>query len=314
VAVDRTERLLNLVFCLMASRRAVPRSFIRANVTGYDGSASDDAFERMFERDKDELRAMGIPIETVMSGAEVEGYRITHEDYALDDLRFSPSELSVLAVAAQVWETAARQPAAATALRKIEALDGNEGAGSLLIGVTGTSALSMPAIVPLLRAIRRRQRVRFDYRKPDASQTETRKVEPWALVAWRGAWYLVGLDVDRTSQRVFRLSRIDGTVTAWGPDDAFSIPRDKDPRSAVGDWIGDSSSRTVHVQVSPGAGASLRLRGSLAGDVVSVTCADGLDVVPEILSAGPDAIVIEPRDVREVVMQRLQTLIAGHTR
>ena len=65
--------------------------------------------------------------------------------------------------------------------------------------------------------------------------------------------------------------------------------------------------------MSPGTGASLRLRGSLAGDVVSVTCADGLDVVPEILSAGPDAVVLEPRDVREVVVQRLQTLIVEHT-
>lgn len=312
MADERTERLLNLVFCLMASRRAVPRAFIRDNVQGYGDSPSEDAFARMFERDKDELRAMGIPIETVMNGVEVEGYRITHEDYALENLSFTSAELSVLAVAAQVWETAARQPVAATALRKIEALDGIEIATSLSVGARTPLANPLPTIGPLLRALRKRQRVKFTYRKPSGSQAEKRHVEPWALVSWRGAWYLVARDAERDGRRVFRLSRIEGGITTVAAEDAYSIPRDEDPRTAVGSWIGDEPRRAVRVRVDDAGAGALRVRGTIDGNVVSVYCSDGLEAVPDILAAGPAAVVIDPEDVREVVIERLTTIAEAH--
>ena len=125
VRIERTERLLNLVLCLMATRRAVARSDIHASVPGYGPVASGPAFERMFERDKDELRGMGIPVETVFDAhGDIEGYRIARDQYALPPLDFTSAELAVIALAAGVWDEAILGPSATTALRKIEAVQG----------------------------------------------------------------------------------------------------------------------------------------------------------------------------------------------
>ena len=80
---------------------------------------------RMFERDKDELRSMGIPVDTVTdTSGEVVGYRIVEESYALQPIDFTVDERAAVAVAAQVWSRAAIAPVAGTALRKLESLDG----------------------------------------------------------------------------------------------------------------------------------------------------------------------------------------------
>ena len=119
---DKTERLLNLVFAMMSTRRAISRSDIRENVAGYEDARSDEAFERMFERDKDELRSMGLPIDTVSDSlGEVLGYRISPSEYEFVDLELSPEDIIVLGVAAQVWDQAVLSAPAQTALRKIEA-------------------------------------------------------------------------------------------------------------------------------------------------------------------------------------------------
>ena len=122
--VERTERLLNLVICLMATTTAVPRAAIRAQIPGYMQAASDSAFERMFERDKDELRSMGIPVETVVDASgEVRGYRIPQEDYALQDLDLNLAERAAVVVGSQVWGQALIAPLAGSALRKLQSVD-----------------------------------------------------------------------------------------------------------------------------------------------------------------------------------------------
>ncbi len=119
---DKTERLLNLVFAMMSTRRAISRSDIRDNVAGYEDPSSDKAFERMFERDKDELRSMGLPIETVTDVmGDILGYRISASEYEFIDLELTPVDIIVLGVAAQVWDQAVLSAPAQTALRKIEA-------------------------------------------------------------------------------------------------------------------------------------------------------------------------------------------------
>ena len=60
----KTERLLNLVIALLSTRMPLSKARIRAAVPQYHGTASDEAFDRMFERDKDELRELGIPLVT----------------------------------------------------------------------------------------------------------------------------------------------------------------------------------------------------------------------------------------------------------
>src|ERR1035438_111996 len=109
----KTERLLGLVVCLLSSERYLTATQIRDAVPGYPESF--DAFKRMFERDKEELREIGVPLETGSNSAveEEAGYRIPRQAYVLPEIRLEPDEAAVLALAARVWRQAGRGRAAA---------------------------------------------------------------------------------------------------------------------------------------------------------------------------------------------------------
>src|SRR5262249_56461893 len=113
----KTERLLNLVVCLLATRRYLTAGQIRRAVPGYP--ESDEAFKRMFERDKEELRDLGIPLQVGADGEEEAGYRIPPQAYELPELRLAPDEAAVLGLAARVWQRASLAEAASGALLKL---------------------------------------------------------------------------------------------------------------------------------------------------------------------------------------------------
>src|SRR5258708_33207087 len=117
----KTERLVSVVVGLVASQGYLAATQIRAAVPGY--LESFDAFKRMFERDKEELRALGIPFDMGTNGAldDEVGYRIPRQAYELPDIRLEPDEAAVLAVAARVWHRAELAGAAAGALLKLRA-------------------------------------------------------------------------------------------------------------------------------------------------------------------------------------------------
>ena len=116
----KTERLLNLVICLLATRRPLTAEQIRQAVPGYDRD-SDEAFQRMFERDKNELRELGIPIRVERDWEGELGYRIERQAYELPEIKLEPDEAAVLGLAAQVWQRAALAGAASGALLKLRA-------------------------------------------------------------------------------------------------------------------------------------------------------------------------------------------------
>src|SRR5947209_8770618 len=92
VSSRRTERLLNLVICLLHTRSFLTADRIRDLVPGYDETPSEEAFKRAFERDKEDLRDLGIPLETGTNSAfdEEPGYRIARRDYALPEIVLEP--------------------------------------------------------------------------------------------------------------------------------------------------------------------------------------------------------------------------------
>ena len=98
---------MNLVIALLSTHGFITAERIRASVAGYAESPSDEAFSRMFERDKNELRDLGIPLETgrVSSFDPAEGYRINRNAYALPDIELTAQEAAAVAVAAQLWES-----------------------------------------------------------------------------------------------------------------------------------------------------------------------------------------------------------------
>ena len=117
MATAKAERLLNLVIALVNSPRYRTALWIRDKVAGYSDAPNDEAFFRTFERDKQELRELGIPVQTPTTGED--GYRIPPVDFALPPLSFTPAEAAALALAGRLWETTALATAGSGALRKI---------------------------------------------------------------------------------------------------------------------------------------------------------------------------------------------------
>lgn len=323
VRADRTERLLNLVLCLMATRRAVSRADIHSSVPGYGPVASGAAFERMFERDKDELRSMGVPVETVIDPhGDVEGYRIAREEYALPPLDFSAAELAVIALAARVWDEAILGPSATTALRKIEAVQGQPARAveESLVRVQVSAADA--ALLPLMAALRERRVVTFDYRPTATSGIARRRVDPWGIISKDGRWYLLAFDHDRSATRVFRLSRIVGTVNVTAQPQAHPADPEVDLVSLVMQSEPESEAR-ARVRVQAGAGAHLRRMADAPLDsltpldpftagVINVTAPNLMHLVAALCSAGEHAVVQGPPEVRDDVIARLQAVARRH--
>jgi len=312
--VERTERLLNVVFCLLGSARAVSRADIRRLVLGYDPDASDGAFERMFERDKDELRGMGIPVETVLDAhGEVEGYLIARQTTA-EDLNFNADELALLALAAATWQEAILEASATTALRKIESISGDAPAVRDLEGVRVTATDA--ALLPLMAALREQHVVTFDYHGRSDAQPERRSVDPWGLVAHLGNWYFVGHDHARDQRRTFRVSRISGAVTVTARQREVGPPIGMNLTEIV---RGEDAVHpiTAKVWIRGGHAAALRQANALhlspfddAEIDISAISVDAL--VTQICAAGDGVTVIEPDEIRQLVRQSLASIMRAH--
>ncbi len=133
----KTERLLNLVICLLSTTRPLSAEQIRFAVPGYD-PANDEAFQRMFERDKNELREIGIPIEVQKDPWEDDpGYRIVKQSYELPEITLEPDEAAVLGLAAQVWQRASLAEAAGGAMLKLQGGRGRDRPGRRASGAAG---------------------------------------------------------------------------------------------------------------------------------------------------------------------------------
>ncbi|WP_019813246.1 helix-turn-helix transcriptional regulator, partial [Saccharomonospora saliphila] len=217
MSTARAERLVNLVLALLSTRQYLSAERIRAIVPGYVEAAGDEAFSRMFERDKTELRDLGIPLETGRNSVfdPVEGYRIARRDYELGDIDLAADEAAAVALAVRLWDSPELTGQAHGALVKLRAagVEVDDQSSTLVEPRVHTE----PAFSPLLSAVRRGCVVRFDYRRADSPERRARTVEPWGVVSWRARWYLVGHDRDRAAPRCFRLSRIIGAVRTLGP-------------------------------------------------------------------------------------------------
>ena len=316
----RTERLVNLVICLLSTRQYLPASRIRQAVPGYDTGAEsgdqvkiDEAFKRMFERDKAELRELGIPLETGRNSAfDVEdGYRIARRDYELPDIELAPDEAAAVGLAARLWQSAGLADATRGALLKLRAagVDVDEGA---TMGVEPRVNATEPAFGRCLEAVRARQPVSFSYRGASREPPAQRSVEPWGVVSWHGRWYLVGHDRMRNAIRCFRLSRIVGEVELVGAAGEVIVPDGVDLVAAVASDA-PRGRLTARVRVRPRAAAGLRRNFPVVGtdgedDVLEVAYSDPERLADRIAGYGSAAVVLDPPEVREAVIHRLRRM------
>lgn len=322
MATSKVERLTNLVIALLSTRGFITAEKIRATVAGYSDSRSDDAFSRMFERDKSELRDLGIPLETGRVSAldPTEGYRINREAYALPSVELTPDEAAAVAVATRLWESPELITATQGALLKLRAagVDVDPDAPVTIASTAGLPGLrgSENVLGVLLSAIDSRQAVQFPHRPSRSEPYTTRTVEPWGVVTHKGRWYLVGHDRDRDATRVFRLSRIGAEVTPIGPVGAVTRPEGVDLRKIVAEKVTEAPTG-VHAQVwvADGRATALRRAGKslgprrLAGrdgEVIELDIGSSDRLVRDITGYGADAVVLEPPSLRDDVLSRLR--------
>ncbi len=328
MAESKTERLLQVVLCLTQSRRYVTKDQLRLAIPDYSACPTTDAFERMFERDKNELRELGVPLETGAPGIvdDDPGYRIDRDAYALPPLRLTREEMTAVALAARVWREPGPANAAARALLKLQA------GGAATVGPTELPAIEPrlsggeAAFEPLTTAVSARRPVRFRYQGARDTDPRERQVQPWGVVSRRGRWYVVGHDLDRADVRVFRLSRIEGQVVACGPPGSYEVPPDIDLRAQVDVFDAARPTRVAGLLVRPGSGYGLRRRaegGNAEGaggqaateefDRVDVPFGDSWALAEEVASYGSTVVVLDPPDVRDAVVQRLSAVLAGRS-
>jgi proteasome accessory factor B len=310
MAPRKTERILNLTICLLVSGRYVPKSRIREAVEGYHG-LSDAAFERTFERDKDELRALGVPIEVGSFDPlfdDEAGYRILPGEFELPPIDLDAEEASVVGVAARVWQHASMAESTGSAIAKLRAA-GVEPDPSLLASLQPSVQATEPGFEPLWVAVLERIRMSFTYR--DGSR---RTLEPWGMTSSKGRWYVIGRDVDRDATRMFKLSRITDLPRRESKPGAYEVPADLDLRSLARALAPREPTEEAVLALRTGRAPGLRRRGrptstdlALPGgfDVHVVAFSDLRSAAEEICRYGADVVVLEPNELRERVVQGL---------
>jgi proteasome accessory factor B len=318
VSRTRTERLVNLVICLLSTRRFLTAAQIAQTVPGYEHESEDprehEAFQRKFERDKADLRELGVPLETGTSSAfDAEpGYRIARRDYALPDIPLEPDEAAAVGIAARLWRHAGLAAAASSGLAKLRAA-GVDVDPHATLGVEPVVTVDA-AFEPLTAAVRERVAVTFEYRTPEDDAPATRRLQPWGVVCWRGRWYVVGHDLDRAAERCFRLSRIVGAVRRTGPGGQFRPPENVDLISYVASWSGpvERTGRAT-VLVRPGRGAGVRrwaqeVTTGPDGDVAVLRYSDADGLAAWLVGYGADVVVLDPPEVRDAAIARLREI------
>ena len=309
----KSERLVNLTIALLATKRYLTKSEIFNSVDGYEGTA--ETKERMFERDKDDLRSLGIEIEVGSFDPlfnDEAGYKIKQEKYQFELGDISSTEVSLLSLAAEAWQEASFGDVAQRALLKLRS-----------IGIP-SDELSIPATVQKLndggqdlslitQAIAQSQRLAFAY-LDSSLKIKMRSVVPIALSTRNGFWYLSGVDQEIQEIRTFRVDRINGPIAASaGPKD-FQTPTGFDSSKAPSE---SPTNTFALIDVRVGKAPSLRALAistqSLGEwDQVKIPILNLDSLCSLVLWHGPDAFVQEPAELRELVIDHLEALVENH--
>lgn len=315
------ERLVNLVVALVATEQGLTKDTILSSVAGYreqsEAGASKDALEKMFERDKESLRRLGVPIETIGDWADPDDlrearYRVPTAEYELpEDIVFTSAELALLNLAGGVWSESSMSAEARSGLRKIRAL--GIAVDEPIIGYSPRISLREPAFTALQQAIELSRVVTFPYLKPGEASSRMRRVQPLALIEYEGRWHVYGVDLGVAAERTFLLSRIvgDPTVTRDTFDPAL---RDGAGERALAGLADVAARNRALLEVNPGTEAALRLsRRALPADQgIHVPFVDVHVFADELASYGPEVRVVEPVELRDQVISRLEIARAAH--
>ncbi len=293
----KSERLVNLTIALLATGRWLSKSEIFQSIDGYSGDTQSQ--ERMFERDKEELRNLGIEIEVGTFDPLFEdevGYRIRPEKYRINLSQLTTTQLSLLSVAAASWKRAEINSQASSALLKLSAL----GIESDLDGINPFTPVILSShenLGNIMDAIASKKVVSFQYRLKDFSSQE-RVIEPYGVGTKHGYWYVAGLDLDRKAVRLFRLDRCISEIREQGKANSYEIPPDFSMRQQL---ASRDRNNLCLLEVRTDRGSQIRrhARPVQLGDewdTVEYPFSDTAELVRDLLWHRDDVRIIDPGD------------------
>ena len=308
----KNERLVNLTIALLATKRYLTKNEIFRNIEGYEGNA--EAKERMFERDKDDLRKLGIQIE--VGGLDPlfddeAGYRIRPESYALSLRDLTGTQVTLLSLAAQAWQDAAFTDLSQQALRKLTSIGLDTDASQLpvmapkLIGADENLRTALDALTSLTA-------IEFDYLNIEGA-AQTRRLLVYGVQARKSHWYLIGLDTEKDAIRNFRVDRIQGEIKPIGKSQNYVIP----PSFEIAELEPAIETPFAVLQVRPGAGYQLRRMATTVEtaddwDLLEVPIFDLAFITSLVLWHGEDVIVSSPPQLRNAVISSLEKVVSNH--
>ena len=211
MAISKAERLLNLFFVLLNTKRPISRHDIRQKVSGYENCESDSSFERMFERDKDELRSTGIKIETLSMDSLFEdelGYRIDQNIFITKVIDWSSDERLMLNLAAAIWKNTEFEN-----LAKIASIK----AGNVTSEISDSDSETINDLNTLnyrtiLQSLQNKSALDFQYLALDDSKPRKRKVIVKRLYRLEKYWYIEAIDIAAQLIKNYQINRIYGQI------------------------------------------------------------------------------------------------------
>ena len=309
----KSERLVNLVIALLATRRSLTKAEIFRTIEGYEGS--DESMERMFERDKDELRSLGVAIEVTGLDPlfdDEQGYRIKPENFVMDSKGFSAPEIAYMSLAAQLWKNASLSEPSQRALRKLSGITHSIDIGDL--PAIAPLMLSAPNFLnEIIDAITERKTIEFSYLDAEL-QVNKRKINVYTYFARQSFWYLTGFDVDKQDLRTFRCDRIVGEIEISKKSHSYQIPQGWQNEKSVQE-LPENNSATLRVRI--GRGSQLRniahaVEQEGEHDLINISYASEVELITLILWHLDDVEVLAPESLRLKVRASLRSLVSVH--
>ncbi len=321
--VTKDERIFSLILALVASRDGLTKQQILSTVHGYAAEYSTgknaEALERKFERDKGEVRDMGVNIEILEPVGEAgtthnQRYFISHRDYDLPEtMRITPDEMTLLSLAGRAWQERSLMADARNGLMKLTALGVD--ADDSLVGVSPQISTGGRVVGIVSEALSTNGVLHFQYFKPGDDVPRARMAAPLGLLFWKGHWYMLAFDLLASGERTFLLDRmtteptIDESITHERPADDYAARLQRELEA-----LEKQNEATIHL--APGSDARLRLTvkyGFLPDTgTIYVGYADEALLADELAGYGPEVKVIAPPSLITAVTSRLKTVVEMH--
>jgi proteasome accessory factor B len=317
------ERLFSLVLALLATESGLTKSEILSTVQGYrqrfKASGDNSNLERQFERDKDDIRDLGVPLETVESPGQAGNnqnlrYRIPRGAYELPgDISFSAEETTLLNLAAMVWREGSLSTESRRAVMKLKGL--GVVSDEPVLGYAPRLRVRDAAFEPLRTALEKNAIVRFAYLKPGEAEARIREVAPLALVQHQGRWHLHALEPGTEVTKTFLLRRITSRISMTGA--TFAAPVGDQTERALAELEEVWDSHSAEVEVVPETDAATRLHKRpgtvvLSSGALRLHYSDANIFADELAGYGPEVLVLSPPVLRAAVKARLLTTAAAH--